>query len=134
MSQTDNCESNQIMDELNQIIDEFNQRVIAAHHAHYIDGKNELIDTSANASPNGNLIYHLYSDGEITHQKGAWAYLQRSEFCCEYSISVTRRLPFKFVNEVDNGTTYAILTYEECKLFREELVDILRRFKFIYCV
>lgn len=124
MSQTDNCE-------LNQIIAEFNQRVIDAHHAHYINGKNELIDTSANASPNGNQIYHLYSNGEITFQKGAWAYLQRSEFCRDYGISGARSVPFNFVNKADNGTTYAILTYEECKLFREELVDILRRFKFV---
>lgn len=70
--------------ELNQIIDEFNQRIIASH---YIDGKNNLIDTSTNASPNGHQIYYLYTNREITHQKGEWAYLQRSEFCCEYSIS-----------------------------------------------
>ena len=31
-----------------------------------------------NESPNGNIIYHLYSDGTITRQKGGWAYLKRS--------------------------------------------------------
>ena len=31
-------------------------------------------------SPNGNTIYHIYNDGEITYQKGGWAYLQRSVF------------------------------------------------------
>ena len=112
MSQTEICELN---------IDEFNQRVIDTHNAHYINGKNELIDTSANASPNGNHIYHLYSSGEITHQKGAWAYMKRSEFHSEYYISGARKMPFKFVKEAADGTTYAILTYEECKLFREEM-------------
>lgn len=31
-------------------------------------------------SPNGNTIYHIYSNGQITSQKGGFAYLQRSEF------------------------------------------------------
>lgn len=117
MSQTKNCELN--IEEFN--IEEFNKRVIAAHHSHYLDGKNELIDTSANSSPNGNQIYHLYSSGEITHQKGAWAYGQRSEFQCESDILGARRLPFTFVKVKADSTTYAILTCEECKLFREEM-------------
>lgn len=117
MSQTEICELN---------IDEFNQRVIDAHHAHYINGKNELIDINANASPNGNQIYHLYSSGEITHQKGAWAYLQRSEFHCEYDIRGARKMPFKFVKEAADGTTYAILTEEECKKFREEMKNYIK--------
>lgn len=32
------------------------------------------------AAPNGNMIYHLYPDGEITFQKGGFAYLKRSVF------------------------------------------------------
>lgn len=117
MSQTEISELN---------IEEFNQRVINAHHSHYIDGKNELIDTSANASPNGNQIYHLYSSGEITHQKGAWAYLQRSEFHCEYDIPCARKMPFKFVKEAADGTTYVVLTEEECKQFREEMKKYIK--------
>ena len=33
----------------------------------------------SNDSPNSNIITHIYSDGEITEQKGGFAYLQRSE-------------------------------------------------------
>lgn len=117
MSQTNNYEL---------IISEFNQRVINTHHAHYIDGKNELIDTSATASPNGNQIYHLYSNGEITYQKGAWAYLRRSEFNLNYNISGARDLPFKFVKDAADGTSYAILTKEECVYFREEMMNIIK--------
>lgn len=100
-------------------IDFINQRIIRAHNLHYVNGRNTLIDISKNASPNENHIYHLYSNGEITYQKGAWAYGQRSEFNCAYEISGARNIQFKFVNEAADGTTYAILTKEQCFYFRE---------------
>ncbi len=37
----------------------------------------KLVDTEL--SPLENTIYHVYSDGEITEQKGSWGYGQRSE-------------------------------------------------------
>ena len=83
-----------------------------------------MIDKSKNASPNGNQIYHLYSNGEITYQKGAWAYLQRSEFNHTYAITGAKQLPFKFVKEAADGTTYVILTKEECLHFAEEMKKI----------
>ena len=36
--------------------------------------------------PNENIIYHLYSDGTITRQKGGWAYGNRSTIDIEYEI------------------------------------------------
>ena len=117
MPETQSCEMN--------IVD-FNQRVIDAHNAHYTNNPYGLIDHSKNASPNGNHIYHLYSNGEITFQKGAWAYMQRSEFNKDYQLSGARKIPFKFVKEAADGTTYAILTYEECKLFREEMQSYIK--------
>lgn len=110
---------------INEIINEFNNRVMEAHNAHYINGSNELIDLSDKASPNGNLIYHLYSNGEITHQKGAWAYLQRSEFNCKYDLPGARKIPFKFAKEALDGTSYVILTEDECITFREEMNTII---------
>jgi len=112
MTETSNCE----MD-----IYEFNQQVINAHNAHYVDGQHKLIDKSTTASPNENQIYHLYSNGEITYQKGAWAYLQRSEFNMEYEITGASQVPFKFVKKTAEGTTYAILTKPECLKFREDM-------------
>ena len=107
-----------------QMINEFNERVIASHNAHYETSLSGLIDTSSSASPNGNLIYHLYSNGEITYQKGAWAYPKRSEFNRAYSIYRAKQLPFKFVKEAADGATYAILTKEECDVFAEEMKQI----------
>jgi len=111
-----------------KIINDFNQRVINAHNAHYKNGIHQLIHTSKNASLNGNIIYHLYSTGEITYQKGAWAYLQRSEFNSKYDITGAKKLPFKFVNEKSGRKTYAVLTKEECQYFREEMVNIVKHF------
>lgn len=110
-------------------IEEFNKRVVDAHNSHYKNGQNELIDTNPNASPNANQIYHFYSNGEITCQKGAWAYLQRSEFNREYAILGARNYPFKFIEEGEHGKTYAILTEEECYEFRKKMEDIMSRLK-----
>ena len=110
---------------ITEIIDEFNKRIIESHLAHYKNGQNELIDLSDNASPNENQIYHLYSNGEITHQKGAWAYLKRSEFNIEYEITGANKLSFKFVKEALDGTSYVILTEKECHIFREEMKKIV---------
>ncbi len=108
----------------NEAINEFNQRVINAHNEHYKNSPSGLIDKSTDASPNGNTIWHLYSDGTITFQKGAWAYGRRSEFTDSYSFN-NKGIPFKFVLEAADDTTYAILTNEECKQFREEMVKLL---------
>jgi hypothetical protein len=107
-----------------KMINEFNEKVIASHNAHYEQSPSGLIDTSHEASPNGNLIYHFYSNGEITYQKGAWAYLKRSEFNKSYGILGAKYLPFKFVKEKGDGITYAILTKEECDSFAKEMKEI----------
>jgi len=112
-----------------EIVEEFCGRVIAAHNSHYKNGICDLIDIGPNASPNGNQIYHLYSTGEITYQKGAWAYMKRSEFSLSYDIIGSRKFPFNFVNETDNGTTYVVLTEEECKSFRKEMQSIVETYK-----
>lgn len=65
-------------------IAELNQEIINAHNAHIKNNKNELIDE--NEAPNGNIVYHLYANGTITHQKGGKAYLSRSEFTDERHI------------------------------------------------
>lgn len=40
-----------------------------------------------NDSPNSNIITHIYSDGEITEQKGGFAYLKRNERTIKCPIS-----------------------------------------------
>ena len=106
-------------------IDEFCKRVIDAHNAHYINNPNGLIDVSTTSSPNGNQIYHLYSSGEITYQKGAWAYKQRSEFNSECDLNGARKLPFKFLHTAADNTTYVILSQEECRQFRQEMKQLI---------
>lgn len=108
-----------------EMIEAFNAKVVAAHNYHYTYNDSGLIDTTVNASPNGNIIYHLYSNGEITYQKGAWAYPKRSEFNHTYEIRNARKFPFKFVKEAADGTTYAILTKEECIQFADEMKEII---------
>jgi hypothetical protein len=112
-------------------IEEINKLVIDAHNDHYINGNNKLIDTSKQASPNDNQIYHLYSDGQITHQKGAWAYMKRTEFNCVLDIKASKNIPFKFVKEADDGTTYAILTQQECLQFRELMNNYITKNQFV---
>lgn len=137
-----NAETNTINVEINNLHDEINAlnaEIAAAHKAHYDNapqGWRGLVDCRdptycKDVSPNGNTIYHLYSTGEITYQKGAWAYRDRSEFTISYDFiskqSLTR-FPFQFPNKTNNGYTYAILTEEETKMFREKMIAIYKKF------
>jgi len=78
-------------------------------------------------SPNGNTIYHIYSDGEITEQKGGWAYLQRSERSLEYTIYGVYINPEIFPNKRETCFQtfgYAIVTYDDAKLIRNAMIKL----------
>jgi hypothetical protein len=109
-------------------IHDFNSRVNAAHNAHIVNGECTLIDVSPNASPNANQIYHLYNDGTVTFQKGAYAYLRRSEFTNQCSVTGYNTI-FKFPIETRDGLmTYAVLTKEQCIQFRTEMKEYINDF------
>ena len=72
--------------------------------------------------PNGNLIYHLYNDGEITQQKGGYAYKQRTEITRESSIN-NRLDPNNFPMKV-NDFGYAIMTYENACIIRNLMMTL----------
>ena len=73
-----------------------------------------------NASPNGNRIYHIYSDGEITHKKGGFAYLIFSEFSEK---SPVRGFKGDAVFPKQGPTrSYAIVTEEHANFIREEMI------------
>ena len=66
-------------------------------------------------SPNENIIYHLYSDGTITRQKGGWAYGRRSVTDLEsYCVKPSTFFSFPEKGQYE-GDTYCIITLEECK-------------------
>ena len=50
----------------------------------YINQSHNFNLIDPNETPNANIIYHVYSDGEITYQKGGWVYQQRSVFTLKY--------------------------------------------------
>ena len=86
-----------------------------------------------NESPNGNTIYHLYDDGNITSQKGGWAYGDRSEFNSVSSINIKMNLNinnFKHKRIANNITYgYIIVTYENARKIRtemEKLVELIQ--------
>ena len=104
----------------------FQSRIEKAHHAHIVDGMCTLVDRTA--SPNGNQIYHFYNDGEITHQKGGWAYQRRTEFPHLGPLIQDKEKAntlFRFPIFAPTGYTYAVLTQEECESFRTEMVRLL---------
>lgn len=72
------------------------------------------------ASPNGNRIYHIYSDGEITNQKGGWAYLCRSEFSDKPPIG---RYPHNLTFPIKSGEhSYAVVTEKDAHLIRDMMI------------
>jgi hypothetical protein len=72
-------------------------------------------------APNTNLIYHLYQDGEITSQKGSWAYGRRSEFTLHYPIHVYKNnFTFPLIREKFG---YVIVTEENALLIRKMMIE-----------
>lgn len=105
---------------------QFNELIIDKHNWHYISSPTGLV--KPNDSPNGNQIYHLYSTGEISFQKGGWAYLQRSECISDGKITNYQKLGIKLPKKAADGSTYAILTREECKQFRDKMIELIEKF------
>ncbi len=103
-----------------------NLNILEAHKKHFDNSPTGLI--KPNESPNSNLIYHLYSDGEITYQKGGWAYKQRSEFTIEPPIGGYNYLDMHFPNFADYGKTFIILTEHECNYFRNKMIELLQKY------
>ena len=99
-------------------------RILARHQAHYNGSPTGLVDPSV--SPNSNLIYRLYATGEISCQKGGWAYNQRSEFMTHGRLSYYRKLGFEFPHtNATNTHSYVVLTEAECIAYREEMIALL---------
>lgn len=113
------------MSDINSEINQLNKDIIMAHNAHYLNSPSGLVNQ--NESPNGNQIYHLYSTGEISSQKGGWAYMRRSEFMTHGRFSYYKKLGFVFPNEAADGSTYVILTEEECKFFRFQMGELIKK-------
>jgi hypothetical protein len=76
-------------------------------------------------------MYHLYNDGEITYQKGGWAYGQRSVFQDGLPVNNMKKLQLNFPKDMGliGGETYAILTQKECQEFRNKMISMLRKFE-----
>lgn len=108
---------------------ELNTEIITAHTKHYETSPTGLVIPTE--SPNGNGIHHLYSTGEVTWQKGGWAYLQRSEFTLDDIIPGYEKLELKFVNIIksddESEKSYVILTKDECLKFREKMKNLISK-------
>jgi hypothetical protein len=77
-------------------------------------------------SPNANIIYHLYSDGTITRQKGGWAYLKRSlTDIYDKCINKNNFFTFPYKGNI-SGDTYAIIELENCIKIRKLIFDICK--------
>ena len=82
-----------------------------------------LIDK--NGEPNGNLIYHIYCDGEITYQKGAWSYLKRKEITYIPSINGLN-LELRDLFPINHGKySYAIVTKNDGMELREKMRSMI---------
>jgi hypothetical protein len=113
------------MTDITYNVQQLNDEIIAAHKKHYENSATGLIQPKE--SPNGNIIYHLYSDGTITYQKGGFAYLQRSVFEDEYALKNHKKINLKLINDAPDGTTYVILTQDECNYFREKMDELINK-------
>ena len=93
----------------------------------------ELIDKYHNpalvipdASPNADKIFHLYNNGEITFQKGGYAYGERNEFTYESSIYNIKLLDITKFPQITNNqkSFYIIATEKHCCEIRNEMLKL----------
>lgn len=108
-------------------IEQLNNDIIDAHYKHY---DNDNLPTGLihpEEPPHKNYIYHLYSNGLISFQKGGRDYQERSEFTLHGNDALLNYqfLELKLPLETDNFT-YAILTEEECKYFRQKMQNLIK--------
>ena len=78
-------------------------------------------------SPNGNTIYHIHNDGEITYQKGGWAYLQRSVFteACQCGITIPpQNFPYCKREGSPQHYGYAVVTRENAYKIRNLMIQL----------
>jgi hypothetical protein len=105
-------------------IQQLNAEICELHNSHYKDSPSGLLQPQE--TPNSNTIYHLYCDGEITYQKGGFAYLLRTEFSLARELYDNfRESPYSFPKKNMNGYSYAILTEKECREMRKKMADYL---------
>jgi hypothetical protein len=104
---------------------ELEHLIIEAHNKHYETFPTGLLREKD--PPNVNIIYHLYSTGEITFQKGGWAYQQRSEFSSFCALPNHKKLAFTFPKKPAYGPSYVILTEEECIYFRTKMFEFIQK-------
>lgn len=94
-------------------LEELYKMIAIAHNS-------DLVDDSK--SPNENIIYHIYNDGEITYQKGGWAYLQRSIFNIKYPLQKSigaDKFPIQDTDIYKNKVGHAIATKKDCLAIHE---------------
>ena len=101
-----------------------------------------LVDKTETMSPTENTIYHLYGDGEITEQKGSWAYTQRSERTVEYPFQAQVYLHYSLfplykkmaMNQIfpyGGGVGYIICTQSDAYRIRKILQDYYKATKIV---
>jgi c-di-AMP phosphodiesterase-like protein len=100
-----------------------NNEINNAHENHYKENPTGLIFNSK--QPNDNWVYHLYSNGEITCQKGGSEYLNRSEFNISDQIRDYSKMKLNFAQKRKN-LSYVILTEKECIYFRNQMLELLK--------
>lgn len=104
--------------------EELEQIVLDMHNAHYSpENPNGL--WKPDDSPNANTIYKIWSDGEITYEKGGFAFGDRSlKQSRAPLVNLDKSTLPKFPKDQGNGNSYAILTSDECY----EVLALLRQY------
>jgi len=110
--------------EFNEEVRALNEEICATHNAHYQqDPEYGLVNPNNDADH----VYHLYSDGELTHQKGGFCYQRRTEFT-EKSKFFGCPTVFTLPKTTTRGYNYAILTEAEGVLLCNKMIRIHNKY------
>ncbi len=126
------------------MVEQLNSEIVNVYNSYIKNNINELIVQTN--SPKIYDVYHLYSDGKITYQKGGNEYLQKFEYIHQNSLyyktmekkiidenlknntcytSYNNIFHFPLQSDKYENTTYVILTKKECIYYRYMMNKII---------
>ena len=107
---------------MNKIVAKINQKIAECHNPDMVN---------PDISPNANPIYKIYMDGEITYQKGGWAYGRRNVHSFHYPLFSPEKLLAKhglsFPEKNHENVGYAITTQEHALELRSLLKELYEK-------
>ena len=120
----------EVSDNMSTIVDNLNRTLTEETVKELINSCNNPELINRDIAPNGNIIYKIYSDGEITFEKGGNAYGKRTLHTLMSSCMRNKfadLFPLKITGSYNVEYGYAIVTHEDGHKIRDALINLYNK-------